>query len=110
MGSQGPQPGAYTGYLPNSDEAAMLLNDAVGQKAITSLSGEILTLGLDKRELKINLSIQADQLRYSILQLPLFGKARYAIQGNCLIAALNEQWVYIIDLENETLLSQYVNE
>jgi hypothetical protein len=75
----------------------------------THLSGEILSIDLQNEKLTIDLSDQPDQLRYSILQSPMFGKARYAVKDECLVVALNEIYVYTIDLNKEELLAQLPN-
>lgn len=106
--TKGFQTGSYSGYLPNADEANSMLNRNSEQVAAASLSSEMLSIDIDGTELRIDLSTQPDQIRYSIVNSPVSVIARYAAQEDCLVIALNKSWVYVIDIEKPELLAQYV--
>lgn len=99
------QSGSYLGYLPNSSEVKDLLQSFSVRYAKVIVSEEIVTITVEQRTIKLDLAAQSDQIKHLLLMEPLFSKAPYVVKGDCLVIALNEKWIYLIDIEGEQILS-----
>ena len=104
----GYQKNSYLGVIPRKEAALELLNTSKVIKGKAEFfEDEEIEIISDSLNCKVNLATQHGLIRKTLRESKFNNEPNLALVENCLVAALNKKWVYLIDLDRNSIIGQY---
>lgn len=106
------QEGAYLGPFPTATEARKMMQSEIVSHGLCRLQGEHqLQLSDPWNDYLIELDEQVGMIRQTISPNQLIGRPPLVVlENHCMVAQLNDTWIYVIDVKEQTVLAQYRTE
>lgn len=103
----GYQKGSYVGVFPTAGEARELLLVSDDESNSAVLVDEVVTIHHDTVVVNIALKDQHGLFRKTIQSSEVIKSPSAGQVEDCLIVRLNQEWIYLIDIEGLQIISQY---
>jgi len=104
----GYQKNSYTGIMPSKNEAKeYLFNEECKLGEVEFVEGERISIVYDSTRYQLDLNNQHILIRKTLGESKLNQNAKLKLIDSCLICQLNNNWIYLIDLEKNRIIAQY---
>lgn len=104
----GYQKGSYIGTMPNKVAAKELLKEGTYEFGKIELeNADQFRITHPSISLQINLTEQDPFFKRTIQQSEIRTNPKLKILDRCLISQINEDWIYLIDLDKKRIIAQY---